>query len=70
MAVRIGQIADFIEGEQVATCAVAQAAAQGGIAVESGEIAEHLAGGGEQYGVTVNDRLIGDVPGKRQRRPT
>ena len=41
-----------------------QAAAQGGIAVERGELAEQLAGAGEQHGVTVDHRLMGDVAGE------
>jgi hypothetical protein len=46
MAVGIGEIADLVDGEEIGSCIVAQAAAQGGIAVESGEIAEQLSGAG------------------------
>src|ERR1700688_2161097 len=38
-----------------------QASAQGGVAVERGEIAEQLPGAGEQYGVSVDQRVMGDV---------
>jgi hypothetical protein len=40
---------------------VAQAALQGGIAVQRTEIAEQLAGAGEQHGVAIDHRLMGDV---------
>jgi hypothetical protein len=44
---------------------VTQAPAQGGIAVECGELAEQLTGAGEQHGVTVDERLMGDVASER-----
>ena len=40
---------------------MAQAAAQRGIAVERAEVAEQLAGAGEQDRVAVDQRLMGDV---------
>ena len=40
---------------------MAQAAPQGGIAVQRTEIAEQLAGAGEQHGVSLDHRLMGDV---------
>ena len=40
---------------------MAQAALQGGIAVQRAEIAQQLAGAGEQHSVTVDHCLMGDV---------
>jgi hypothetical protein len=42
---------------------VTQAPAQGGIAVERGEVAEQLTGADEQHGATVDEGLMGDVSG-------
>ena len=44
---------------------VTQAPAQGGIAVERGEVAEQLTGADEQHGVTVDEGLMGDVARER-----
>ena len=52
--------------EKAGTGVVAQAAAQSGVAVEGGEVSEHLAGTGEQHGVAVDQCLIGDVAGERR----
>src|SRR5580698_4727408 len=43
-----------------------QPAAQSGIAVERREIAEQLARAGEQHGVSLDQRLMGDVLGDRR----
>ncbi len=66
MAVGVGQVADLVDHQQLRPGVVAQAAAQGRVAVERAEVAEQLAGAGEQHGVAVDQRLMGDV--LRQRR--
>src|SRR6201996_7537186 len=45
---------------------MAQAALQGGIAVQRAEIAEQLAGASEQHGVAIEHRLMGDVLSKHR----
>ena len=66
MAVGVGEIANLVDHQQLRASIVAQASAQGRIAVECAEIAKQLACAGEQYRVTVDQRLVGDV--LRQRR--
>ena len=44
-------------------CWAAQTATQSGIAVECAEIAEQLAGAGEQHGVPAGQSLVSDVLG-------
>src|SRR5262249_57309417 len=45
VAVGVGKVADLIDDEEAQTYVTAQAPAQCGIALESGEIAEHVTGG-------------------------
>jgi hypothetical protein len=52
MAVGVGEIANLVDHQQLRASIVAQASAQGRIAVECAEIAKQLACAGEQYGVT------------------
>jgi hypothetical protein len=66
MAVRVGEVSNLVDDEEIGPCIVAQAAAQGGIAVKSGEIAEQLSGAGEQHGMAVDECLIGDVARERR----
>src|SRR5215470_17611671 len=63
VAVGVGEVADLIDDEEARTYVAAQAPAQCGIAVERGEIAEHVTGGGEQHGMAGGDGLVGDVLG-------
>jgi hypothetical protein len=65
MAIGIGKISDLIDHQKAGLGIVPQAPAQGGIAVERGELAEQLAGAGEQHGVTVDQGLVGDVARER-----
>jgi hypothetical protein len=48
-----------VSGLNVSPNTAPQAPAQGGIAVERGEVAEQLAGADEQHGVTVDEGLMG-----------
>ena len=66
MAVGVGQVANLVDDQQAGACVMVQAPSQRGIAVEGGEVAQQLAGAGEQHGVAVDQRLIGDVAGKRR----
>jgi len=63
MAIGVGEVADLVDHQQVRAGVMAQAATQRGIAVECAEIAEQLAGAGEQHGVAAGQRLVGDVLG-------
>ena len=65
MAIGIGEIADLVDHQKTGAGIVTQAPAQGGIAVESGEVAEQLTGADEQHGVTVDEGLMGDVARER-----
>ena len=42
-------------------CTTAQPALQGGIAVQRAKITEQLASTGQQHGVAINRRMLGDV---------
>ncbi len=66
MTVGVGEITDLVDDEEVGASIVAQAPTQGGITVERGEVAEQLAGAGEQHGVAVDQGLMGDVAGERR----
>src|SRR5271163_168628 len=66
VAVRVGQIAHFVDHQQLRPGVMAQTAAEVGIAVERAEISKQLARAGEQHGVAMNQRLMGDI--LRQRR--
>ncbi len=61
MPVGIGEISDLVDHQQLRTGIVAQTAAQGGVAVKRAEIAQQLAGAGEQDGMSLDQRLMGDV---------
>src|SRR5215471_14335592 len=61
VAVGVGEVADLIDYEEARAYIAAQAPAQCGIAVERGETAEHVAGGGEQHGMAGDDGLVRDV---------
>src|SRR5208337_2936590 len=63
-AVRVGEISDFIDDQQCWRGVVAQASAQGGVAVERGEFAEQLARAGEQHGMAVDQRFMGEIAGQ------
>ena len=65
MAIGIGEIADLVDHQKTGAGIMTQAPAQGGITVECGELAEQLAGAGEQHGVTVDEGLMGDVASER-----
>ena len=65
MAIGIGELADLVDHEKTGAGLVTQAPAQGGIAVERGEVAEQLTGADEQHGVTVDEGLMGDVARER-----
>ena len=65
MAIGIGEIADLVDHQETGAGIVTQAPAQGGIAVERGEVAEQLTGADEQHGVTVDEGLMGDVARER-----
>jgi hypothetical protein len=54
----IGEIADLVDHKKTGAGIVTQAPAQGGIAVERGEVAEQLTGADEQHGVTGRRRLL------------
>ena len=61
VAVRVGEVADLVDHQERGAGVVAQAAAQRGVGVERGELAQELAGGGEEHGVPAQHRLVGDV---------
>src|SRR5262249_31223790 len=63
VTVGVGEVADLIDDEEARTYVAAQAPAQRGIAVERGEITEHMAGGGKQHGMTGDDGLVSDILG-------
>src|SRR5580704_13649488 len=65
MAIGIGEIADLVDHQKTGAGIVTQSPAQGGIAVERGEVAEQLTGADEQHGVTVDEGLMGDVARER-----
>src|ERR1700674_4548275 len=65
MTIGIGEISDLVDHQKTGAGIVTQAPAQGGIAVECGELAEQLTGAGEQHGVTVDECLMGDVASER-----
>ena len=65
MAIGIGEIADLVDHQQTGAGIVTQAPAQGGIAIERGEVAEQLTGADEEHGVTVDEGLMGDVARER-----
>lgn len=64
MTVRVGQIPDLVDRKNVGGGVVVKPSAQGCIAVEGGEFAEHLAGGSEEDGVTADERLVSDIASK------
>src|ERR1700693_3012128 len=53
-AIGIGEIAALVDHQETGAGIVTQSPAQGGIAVERGEVAEQLTGADEQHGVTVD----------------
>ena len=61
MAIGVGEIANFVDREQLRPGVMSQATAQCGIAVQGGKIAKQLAGAGEQDGVPLDQRPVGDV---------
>ena len=61
VAVGIGQIPDLVDCQELWPGVVAQAAAQRGVAVECAQIAEQLAGAGEQHRVTADQCLVCDI---------
>ena len=61
MAVGVRQVADLVDEQQVRRGEVLQPPAQGRIAVERGEFAQHLTSGGEQRRVALQHGLVGDV---------
>src|SRR5215471_17385547 len=63
VAVGVGEVADLIDDEEAWAGVVAKPPAQCGIAVERGEIAEHVAGGGKQHGMAGGDGLVSDILG-------
>src|SRR5262249_2833064 len=63
VAVGVGEIADLLDDEEGRTYVAAQAPAQCGIALERGEIAEHVTVGGEQHGMSGGGGLGGEVLG-------
>src|SRR5215467_799014 len=66
MSVGVGEVSDLIDDEETGSGVVAQTAAEGGVAVERGEIAEHVAGGGEQHGMAVHECLVSDIFGDQR----
>ena len=63
MTIGLGEVADLVDDEQMRAGVMAQTAAQSRIAVECAEIAEQLAGAGEQHGVPAGESLVSDVLG-------
>jgi hypothetical protein len=59
--VRVRQAPDLINHEQGWTSVMPQPVARCGVAVEGGKIAEQVAGTGEQYGMSLDQRPAGDV---------
>ena len=63
MTIGVGEVADLVDDEETGAGIVAEAPAQRGIAIERGQLAEHVAGGGKQHGMAVKDRLVCDIFG-------
>jgi hypothetical protein len=61
MTIGVGEVPDLIDDQERRAGIVVYAAAQSGVAVEGGEIAEQLSGGSEQDAVPEDHRLVGDV---------
>ena len=70
MAVRVGEISNLVDDQECRVDVVAQPAPQGGVAVEGGEIAEHLPGACEHDGVALDPYpLIEQVAVKAGKTP-
>jgi hypothetical protein len=65
VAVGVGEVPDLVDDQERGSGVVSQASAQSGGAVDGGQVAEKLAGVGEQGGVSVEDGLVGDVASER-----
>ena len=63
MAVRVGQIADLINHQQIRRRIATQPVTQRRITVQAGQIAEQLSCRGEQHRMPLQDGLIRDVLG-------
>jgi len=61
VSVGVRQVPDLVDRQELRTGIVVQAATQRGIAVQGSKVAEELARGGEQRGLTGDQRLMRDV---------
>ena len=61
MAVGVREVADLVDHQQIGCAIATQSQAQGRVAVEAGQIAQQLAGGGKQHVMALEDGLVRDI---------